>query len=96
MNYFIWERRKLMYRIEMITGTDGNERTDGRYTLRKGCVGKMYLLDIGQVMIFEYIKDNQGNEKSGYLRTSIVEDYNLYENGVTVYTMNSVYYFKIV
>lgn len=85
-----------MLRIKSITGKDGNERTDGRYPLRKGCIGKMYFLELGDVMIFEYIKDNQGNEKSGYLRSSIVEDYNLYENGITVYTMNSVYYFEKV
>lgn len=83
-----------MLRIKSITGKDGNERTDGRYPLRKGCIGKMYFLELGDVMIFEYIKDNQGNEKSGYLRTSIVEDYESFENGITVYTMNSVYYFE--
>lgn len=85
-----------MYRIESITGEDGLERTDGRYPLRKGCIGKMYLLDCGKPMIFEYIKNNQGNNKSGYLRTSVVDDYELYDNGATVYTMNSVYYFKTV
>ena len=83
-----------MLRIKSITGKDGNERTDGRYPLRIGCTGKMYFLELGNVMIFEYTKDNQGNEKSGYLRSSIVEDYQLFENGVTVYTMNSVYYFE--
>lgn len=85
-----------MLRIKSITNKDGSERTDGRYPLRKGCIGKMYFLELGNVMIFEYIKDNQGNEKSGYLRSSIVEDYQLFENGITVYTMNSVYYFEMV
>ena len=85
-----------MLRIKSITNKDGSERTDGRYPLRKGCIGKMYFLELGNVMIFEYIKDNQGNEKSGYLRSSIVEDYELFEKGVTVYTMNSVYYFEMV
>ena len=83
-----------MLRIKSITGKDGNERTDGRYPLRKDCIGKMYFLELGNVMIFEYIKDNQGNEKSGYLRSSIVEDYQLFENGIIVYTVNSVYYFE--
>lgn len=80
--------------IKSITNKDGSERTDGRYPLRKGCIGKMYFLELGDVMIFEYIKDNQGNEKSGCLRSSIVEDYQLFEKGITVYTMNSVYYFN--
>ena len=83
-----------MLRIKSITNKEGSERTDGRYPLRKGCIGKMYFLELGNAMVFEYIKDNQGNEKSGYLRSSIVEDYQLFENGITVYTMNSVYYFE--
>ena len=83
-----------MLRIKSITNKEGSERTDGRYPLRKGCIGKMYFLELGNVMIFEYAEDNQGNEKSGYLRSSIVEDYQLFENGITVYTMNSVYYFE--
>lgn len=85
-----------MLRIKSITNKDGSERTDGRYPLRKGCIGKMYFLELGNVMIFEYTEDNQGNEKSGYLRSSIVEDYQLFENGIIVYTMNSVYYFEMV
>ena len=87
-----------MLKIKSITGKDGNERTDGRYPLRKGCIGKMYYLDFGIPILFEYIKDNQGNEKSGYLRSSIVEDYKLLEdeNELIVYTMNSIYYFETV
>ena len=87
-----------MLRIKSITGKDGTERTDGRYPSRKGCIGKMYCMDFGIPMLFEYIKDNQGNEKSGYLRSSIVEDYELLEdeNELIVYTMNSIYYFETV
>lgn len=83
-----------MLRIKSITHKDGTERTDGRYPLRKGCIGKMYCMDFDIPMIFEYTQDNQGNEKSGYLRSSIVEDYQLFENGITAYTMNSIYYFE--
>lgn len=86
----------MVLRIKSITDKNGSERIDGRYPLRKGCIGKMYFLELGNVMIFEYKKDNQGNEKVGYLRSSIVEDYKLFENGITVYTMNSVYYFEKV
>ena len=83
-----------MYRIESITGRDGLERTDDRYPLRKGCIGEVYYLEVGSVMIFTYLKDNQGYPKSGYLRTSLVNDYDEYENGLTVYTLNSVYYLR--
>ena len=83
-----------MYKIDMITGINGNERLDGRYPLRKGCIGNIIHLEAGEVMMFEYIKDNEGNDKTGYLRTSLVSDYEEYENGITVYTMNSVYYLK--
>lgn len=87
-----------MLRIKSITDKDGSERTDGKYPSRKGCIGEMYFLELSNVMIFEYIKDNQGNEKSGYLRSSIVKDYKLSEdeNELIVYTMNSVYYFEKV
>jgi len=85
-----------MFRIKSITNKEGKERTDGLYPLRKGCIGEMYYLDIGDVMYFKYIKNNRGEEKSGYIRSSIVEDYQLFENGITVYTMNSVYYFEKV
>lgn len=83
-----------MLRIKSITNKDGTKRTDGRYPLRIGCIGKMWLLESDEAMMFAYEKDNQGNEKTGYLRSSIVEDYELFKNGVTVYTMNSIYYFE--
>jgi len=83
-----------MYRIESITGSDDNERTDGRYPLRKGCTVDIWYLNINEPMMLSYIKDNEGNEKRGYLRTSVIDDYEEYDNGVTVYTMNSVYYLK--
>ena len=84
------------YKIKSITGKDGNERTDGRYPSRIGCIGRIYFLEIGKPMVFEYLKDNQGNEKCGYLRSSTIENYDSYENGTTVYTMNSVYYLEKV
>lgn len=85
-----------MYIIQSITGKDGFERTDGRYPLRKGCSGNIYYLKSGNSMIFEYKKDNEGNDKFGFLRTSIVNDFEEYETGTTVYTLNSVYYLKKV
>lgn len=70
---------------------------DGRYPLRKGCIGNILHLKCGSVMVFEYTKDNQGNEKQGYLRTSTVADYfDDNDNKIDVYTMNSIYHLKKV
>ena len=82
-----------MYRIEKIVA-DGKERTDGRYPLRKGCIGDFWCLNIGEPMIFAYSKDNEGNDKTGYLRTSVVEDYENYDGYTVVYTINSIYTLK--
>lgn len=83
-----------MYKIEKILGYDAQERVDGRYPLRKGCIGNIFHLKAGEVMVFDYIKDNEGNDKTGHMITSLVGDYGEYENGITVYTMNSIYYLK--
>ena len=81
-----------MYRISMITDLDGNERTDGRYPLRKGCIVRILHLMQGECMLLSYIKDNEGNDKTGYLRTSLVKDFTWYEEKIAVRTLNSIYY----
>lgn len=83
-----------MYRIESITGKDGLERTDGRYPLRKGCIGNIYDVIIGQVLWFEYLADNEGNVKTGYLRTSMIESFVEDFDRLIIETLNSVYYFR--
>ena len=85
-----------MYKIIKITDKEGNERTDGRYPLRKGCVVEICNLNIRHSMILAYAKDNEGNTKSGYLQTSLVDNYKEHNNRFIVYTMNSVYYLQNV
>lgn len=82
-----------MYRIDNITYKNGEDRTDGRYPLRKGCIGDILYLHIGEKMVFDYDKDNEGNDKSGYMHTSVVEDYEDTGNGFIVFTENSIFYF---
>jgi hypothetical protein len=78
-----------------ITGKDDKTRTDGRYPLRIGSKVKFaYCLTKGACMLLDYIEDNQGNPKSGHLRTSIVESFKETENEIVVTTRNSIYYFK--
>lgn len=85
-------------KIKDIRHVSTNEtRTDGRYPLRIGCIVKFYdnfRPQIGDVMILEYIYDNNGNEKGGYLITSTV--YDMEEDGkeIVVETRNSVYIFE--
>lgn len=70
-------------------------RTDGRYPLRIGSEVKLYHQPIiGEPMLLVYVKDNQGNPRSGTLRTSMV--INVVENGkeIIVITYNSVYYLE--
>jgi hypothetical protein len=87
---------KRIYKIDRITLKDGTERTDGRYPLRKGCECSFYHLNEGDVMLLEYSKDNQGNDKSGYLRTSLVDGVSTHEKYIVVITCNSIYYFEYI
>lgn len=83
-----------MYRIERITDRDGNDRIDGRYPRRIGCVVEEYQIALSHPMLLDYIRDNEGNEKMGCLRTSVVEGYSKSFNDLKVYTSNSIYYLK--
>ena len=70
-------------------------RTDGRYPLRIGSTIEFYRKPIlGVPMILEYISDNQGNPKEGYLTTSAVVDVEETKYEVVVTTRNSIYYFE--
>ena len=74
----------------------GETRTDGRYTGRIGSEVEFCSEApcIGLCMFLSYVKDNQGNPKSGILRTSIVRDVERTEDALIVTTMNSIYYFQ--
>lgn len=88
-----------MYDCELticdITDKEDITRTDGRYPLRIGSKAKLaYYLTNGACMLLDYIEDNQGNPKSGQLRTSTVESFKETENEIIVTTRNSIYYFE--
>ena len=83
-------------KIKNITYVETNEtRTDGRYPIRIGSEVELYApLVIGDRMLLSYVKDNEGNPKEGVLVTSAVKDIKKTETGLTVKTMNSIYYFE--
>lgn len=63
-----------MFKIELITDKIGNERIHDRYPLRKGCMlCNIHMYGIGNSCHLEYLRDNQGMVKDGYLVTSKVE-----------------------
>ena len=70
----------------------GETRTDGRYPLRIGSTVKFYVSPIVNNCAFlEYIADNQGNPKKGFLRTSIIQSLEEKEDKIILTTMNSIY-----
>ena len=79
-----------------IKSVETNEtRTDGRYPLRIGSTVKFYVDPVpGYPMVLEYVCDNQGNPKSGYLRTSTVAEIEKHPltNEMVIATVNSIYY----
>lgn len=83
-----------MYKIDRITTKDGSDKTNEADLKRKGCTVNLYQLELGYSMILDYIKDNEGNYKSGFIRTSVVNDYDNCGDGFVVYTENSIYYLK--
>ena len=88
------------YKIMEIQDTKGNTRTDGRYPLRIGSIIEFVYPFIpmkGIVALFSYIKDNEGNEKQGTLRTSTIQKiYNDEEDSsiLIIETLNSIYILK--
>ena len=81
-----------MYRITDIT-KDGKTRTDGRYPLRIGSLVEIVDMCVGWRLNLAYVKDAEGNEKSGFLSTSQVVkiDNTPTSDVITVTTLNSVY-----
>ena len=80
---------------DIVYADTGKTRTDGRYPQRIGStVEFLYPPTVGETMYLDYVADNEGNPKSGVLRTSTVQ--NIIENDpvVAVFTRNSVYYFE--
>ena len=80
-----------MYKIIKIANKDGTERTEPIYFKRTGCIGDVFHLQVGNCLIFTYLYDKDGNIKTGYLRTSIVEAIGECNGDIVVYTANSIY-----
>jgi hypothetical protein len=84
-----------VFKIVSIT-QNGEPRTDGRYPLRVGCTGRFALLTEGLSVLFEYLTDAEGNEKSGTLRTSVATEIVHEARHIVVKTLNSVYTFSMI
>lgn len=83
------------YKIYSIT-KDGEPRTDGRYPIRIGCIGTIFQLVEGFPFVFAYLKDANGNDKGGYLVTSLVTKIKHEARHIEVTTLNSVYKLAII
>ena len=93
----------MIYKIKSIShsgrkGSRGIERTDGRYPLRIGRIVNIDLKNLleGTPLILSYVKDEKGNDYSGYcLRCSMIQSIHIVsENLFTIETNNSIYEFE--
>lgn len=79
-------------------GERGTPRTDGRYLMRIGRIVEFDVKNIviGYPFVWEYIKDENGNDYSGlYFTTSFVKDWDyVYDNVIRIETNNSIYEFE--
>lgn len=87
-----------MYLIKTILNSRTKQRrTDGRYPNRIGSKVNIVNLTIegamepGNILMLDYIEDNQGNPKDGVLRTSRILDIIAYGRIIEVVTRNSIY-----
>ena len=94
------------YRINSILhsgrkGERNTPRTDGRYPLRIGRIVELNDdIKKGDIIsnmpfILKYVKDENGNDYTGYLQTSRVVNWDfVYENVIRIETLNSIYELK--
>ena len=89
-------RKETIMKILDIQSVETREtRTGGRYPLRIGSTVEFYTNPLpGCSMLLDYVSDNQGNPKSGYLRTSAVVDVEETEDEIVITTVNSIYHFE--
>jgi hypothetical protein len=81
--------------IDIQHSKTGETRADGRYPLRIGSEVRFYTnLCVGDIMVLQYIKDNQGNAKDGILHTSRIERIDRTKGKIIVTTRNSIYHFE--
>jgi hypothetical protein len=87
-----------IYKITRITNRDGTDRQEPDYIKRIGSKGKLYYLEEGSPLMFQYIERN--NEPyDGMLRTSSVDHVTIEDNDMKhliVTTKNSVFYLQEV
>lgn len=93
----------MIYKIKSIShsgrkGARGSERVDGRYPLRIGRTVEidMKMLVEGTPLILSYVKDEKGNDYSGYyLQCSRIQSIHIASDKLlTVETNNSIYEFE--
>lgn len=87
-----------MYLIKTILDSRTKQRrTDGRYPNRIGSKVNIVNLTIkgamepGNMLVLDYIEDNQGNPKDGTLRSSRILDIISYGRIIEIVTHNSIY-----
>ena len=82
-----------MYKIIDIKHKGTNQtRTDGRYPIRIGSIIEFYIEPtVNQCGFLSYVYDNEGNNKEGILRTSIIDKLEYIENKIIITTCNSIY-----
>lgn len=82
-----------MYKIIDIKYKETNQtRTDGRYPIRIGSIIEFYIEPtINQCGFLAYVYDNEGNNKEGVLRTSLIDKLEYIENKMIITTCNSIY-----
>ena len=84
-----------MYVLHSMKGKRNTPRTDGRYPLRIGRIIELDTKDltIGNQLILDYVKDENGNDYSGKsLYCSTIKDWDyVYEDRIKIETNNSIY-----
>ena len=89
------KKEEVMKILDIQSVRTNETRTDGRYPLRIGSTVDFYMNPLpGCPMVLDYVSDNQGNPKSGCLRTSTVVDVEETKNEIVITTVNSIYHFE--
>lgn len=83
------------YKLIDVKNKETNKtRIDGRYPLRIGSTYHILLLEQNLPAYLDYITDNKNNKKTGTLKTSMVEDFDINNDTITITTHNSIYVLK--
>lgn len=78
-------------------GLLGELRTDGQYKMWNGMtIDFNDELDLNDCAWFDYVKDNNGENLSGRMHTSIVLATEHFGRDIILHTLNSTYYLKAV